>query len=252
MEEMIQHSGQPAREWYEAWFDSPYYSILYRHRDEEEARRFIDRLLVWLHPAPGARVLDLACGKGRFAVYLAKKGFQVTGLDLSARSIGEARLQEGPNLAFYQHDMRLPFRVNYYDYLFSFFTSFGYFPSEKDDLRTLKSVRSGLRKGGVFVLDYFNSAYVESFLLGEETREIDGITFHLHKRIEGNRVKKRIWFEDAGRKFEYEESVRLFTLEDFERLFRLAGLQLSDTFGDYRLQPFDPVESPRLILIGRK
>ena len=252
MEDMIQHSGQRGNAWYEAWFDSPYYPILYKHRDDEEAHLFIDRLLVWLRPSPGARLLDLACGKGRFAVYLAKKGFQVTGLDLSARSIGEAQRYEGPNLAFYRHDMRLPFRVNYYDYLFSFFTSFGYFPSEKDDLRTLKSVHSGLRKGGIFVLDYFNSKYVEAYLLGRETRIIDGIAFHLHKYIEGNRVKKQIWFEDSGQKYEYEESVRLFTLEDFERLFRLAGLQLSDTFGDYRLQPFDPGASPRLILIGRK
>ncbi len=152
--EMIENSGQSAVEWYATWFDSPYYPILYRHRDEEEAQRFIDRLLVWLRPSPGARILDLACGKGRFAVYLAKKGFEVTGLDLSARSIREAQRQEGPNLSFYRHDMRLPFRVNYYDYLFSFFTSFGYFPSEKDDLRTLKTVRSGLCKDGVFVLEH--------------------------------------------------------------------------------------------------
>ncbi|MFZ4425878.1 MAG: class I SAM-dependent methyltransferase [Saprospiraceae bacterium] len=251
MTETIAGAGIGA-EWYKAWFDSPYYHLLYRHRDDAEARCFIDRLLVWLQPAPEARLLDLACGKGRFAVYLAGKGFDVTGLDLSGESIRSARREEAPNLAFYRHDMRLPFRVNYYDYLFSFFTSFGYFSSERDDLRTLHSVRSGLRKGGTFVLDYFNSTYVKDHLPGEETRTVDGVVFHLHKWEEGDRVRKRIRVEDDGRYFEFEESVRLFSLADFRRLFSKAGLEISAVFGDYHLQIFDPGSSPRLILIAQK
>ena len=251
MEGIIPGTGIES-EWYEAWFDSPYYHLLYQHRDEAEAQRFIDRLLVWLRPAPGARILDLACGKGRFAIYLAKKGFDVTGLDLSEESIREARNYEVPNLSFYRHDMRLPFRVNYYDYLFSFFTSFGYFSSERDDFNTLRSVHSGLRRGGTFVLDYFNRFYVEDHLLGEETRTVDGIIFYLSKWVEGGQIRKRIRFEDGGRHFEFEERVRLFSLADFERLLKQAGLGISTVFGDYRLQAFDPGSSPRLIIIAKK
>lgn len=238
--------------WYKDWFNSPYYDILYKHRDEQEAQRFIDRLLVWLQPAPGARMLDLACGKGRFAVYLARKGFDVTGLDLSENSITFARQSESPNLSFFTHDMRLPFRINYFDHTFSFFTSFGYFEHEKDDLRTLKSIRAGLRKGGTFVLDFFNSAYVTRYLLGEERKEIGGMTFHIHKWVDKQRVNKQISFEAEGRQWQYQESVRLFTLDDFERLFARSGLEIAETFGDYTLQPFRPADSPRLIIVARK
>ncbi len=235
-------------EWYKDWFDSPYYHILYKYRDESEAEGFIDNLLELLRPAPGARILDLACGKGRYSVHLAGKGFDVTGLDLSEQSISYARRFERENLSFFTHDMRMPFRTNYFDFIFNFFTSFGYFDSEKDDLRTLKTVASGLRPGGVFVLDFFNSHYVAGRLTGSEEKTIEGITFRINKHIEGRHIFKTISFEAGGRAWFFEEKVRLFTLEDFERLFRSAGLHICCTYGDYQLRPFDEAGSPRLIL----
>lgn len=178
-------SGAPAeRSWYEDWFNSPYYEILYHHRDDSEAQGFIDRLLVWLQPKMGALILDLACGKGRFARYLARKGFHVTGLDLSINSITQAREYEMENLAFFTHDMRLPYRINYFDCTFNFFTSFGYFDQERDDVRTLKSVALGLKKGGVFVLDFFNSTYVKSHFQGSQQKTIQGITFETNKYVQ--------------------------------------------------------------------
>ena len=53
------------REWFAEWFDSPYYHTLYKNRDENEARRVLDNLLRALDLPAGARILDLACGKGR-------------------------------------------------------------------------------------------------------------------------------------------------------------------------------------------
>ncbi|MBK8653301.1 MAG: class I SAM-dependent methyltransferase [Haliscomenobacter sp.] len=246
-------SGAPAeRSWYEDWFNSPYYEILYHHRDDSEAQGFIDRLLVWLQPKMGALILDLACGKGRFARYLARKGFHVTGLDLSINSITQAREYEMENLAFFTHDMRLPYRINYFDCTFNFFTSFGYFDQERDDVRTLKSVALGLKKGGVFVLDFFNSTYVKSHFQGSQQKTIQGITFETNKYVQGNRIVKTIDFEDQGRSWHFEESVRLFEFQDFERLFGQAGLKIETCFGNYHLDPFDESSSPRLILIARK
>ncbi|MCB0570654.1 MAG: class I SAM-dependent methyltransferase [Phaeodactylibacter sp.] len=239
-------------EWYKDWFDSPFYHILYKYRDESEAEGFIDKLLESLQPKPGARVMDLACGKGRYSRHLASKGFDVTGLDLSEQSIRYARQFEQDNLSFFTHDMRLPFRVNYFDYVFNFFTSFGYFEVEQDDIRTLKSVALSLRPDGLFVLDFFNSNYVANNLTGSETKMIDGIAFQIRKSIKGLYVYKTINFEAKGRQWSYEEKVRLFTLPDFERLFQAAGLKLTRAYGDYQLNPFDENESPRLIMLAKQ
>ncbi|MCO6489125.1 MAG: class I SAM-dependent methyltransferase [Phaeodactylibacter sp.] len=241
-----------AAEWFEDWFDSPYYHILYKNRDESEAEGFIDRLLETLEPRPGARILDLACGRGRYSRHLAEKGFDVTGVDLSVQSITFARRFERNNLSFFTHDMRLPFRANYFDYIFNFFTSFGYFENEKDDIKTLKNVAAGLRAEGTFVLDFFNSAYVINRLTGSEEKEVDGIRFKLHKRIEGRHVVKTIDVQDQGKDWHFEERVRLFTPEDFERIFRDAGLRIRKTYGDYQLRPFHPENSPRLILVAQQ
>ena len=110
--------------WYQDWFNSPYYHLLYQHRDEQEAAEFIDRLMGYLHPREGSRMLDVACGKGRHAVQLARYGFEVTGIDLSEESIAFAKKTETPNLQFFRHDMRQPFYINYFHYAFNFFTSF--------------------------------------------------------------------------------------------------------------------------------
>lgn len=239
-------------EWFATWFDSPYYHILYQSHDDGEAQFFIDRLLHALALPPGARLLDLACGKGRHARYLAEKGFDVTGVDISPASIAFARTFEHPRLAFYQHDMRLPFRVNYFDGIVNMFTSFGYFDSDQDHLRTLTHVATGLKPGGLFLLDFFNSEWVRTHIVRREERTLDGITFHLRKSIRSGRIYKRVAFETGGRKFLFRERVRLFALPDFQEMFQAAGLELQRTYGDYDLSPFDPAHSKRLILIAQK
>ena len=112
-------------EWFESWFDSPYYHVLYKNRDFSEAELFIDKLIQLIEPTKASRVLDLACGKGRHSIYLNKKGFDVTGIDLSEKSIACAKTAENETLHFYMHDMRKLFRTNYFDVVLNLFTSFG-------------------------------------------------------------------------------------------------------------------------------
>lgn len=239
-------------DWFASWFDSPYYHILYQSHDDREAQHFIDNLLLALKLPPDAHILDLACGKGRHARYLAEKGFDVTGLDISPASIAYARHFEHERLAFYQHDMRLPFRVNYFDGIVNMFTSFGYFDTDKDHLRTLLNVAKGLKPGGLFLLDFFNADWVQRNLVRHEEKTLDGIVFRLHKSVRSGRVYKRVEFETGGRQFVFRERVRLFTLSDFREMFCTVGLETEQIYGGYDLSAFDPTRSKRLILIAKK
>src|SRR5437867_8662867 len=107
------------RPWYKDWFNSPFYHKLYFERDEAEAKRFIQRLMEFLQPKAGSRMLDAACGRGRHSRLLAEMNFDVTGIDLSMKNIEHAKQFEKDNLQFYQHDIRLFFRTNYFDYVFN-------------------------------------------------------------------------------------------------------------------------------------
>ncbi len=85
-------------EWFENWFDSPYYHTLYKNRDFKEAEDFIQRLLSELSPDEGSFALDLACGKGRHSITLNNAGLNVTGVDLSRESILHAEQFSSENL----------------------------------------------------------------------------------------------------------------------------------------------------------
>ncbi|MCB0700558.1 MAG: methyltransferase domain-containing protein, partial [Chitinophagaceae bacterium] len=180
------------KDWYENWFCSAYYNLLYEERDELEAAAFIDALLKHLQPEQGSRMLDIACGEGRFAKKLAERDYNVTGIDLSHASIQNAKQHETDNLHFYVHDMRLPFYFNYFDYAFNFFTSFGYFGKERDHMMAAASFGKSLKKGGILVVDYFNTQYVIDHLVEKETVNKNDHEFQITRNVTDGYIVKDI------------------------------------------------------------
>lgn len=240
--------------WFKDWFNSPYYHQLYFNRDEVEAAAFIDELIVHLTPKPGSRLLDVACGKGRHSRHLAQKGFDVTGIDLSEDSIAEALKFESETLHFYRHDMRLPFWINYFDYAFNFFTSFGYFKTEREHDNSIRTIAQSLKSGGYFVLDYLNVHYAEDHLVHQFEQEIAGINYFITKWFDETHFYKKIVVEDEALKepLIYTEKVAKFSLGDFTDMLAYQDLQIQEVFGDYNFGNYDVRKSPRLILIAKK
>lgn len=234
--------------WFASWFDTPYYHILYKDRDHAEAQLFIDNLNQYLNLPEDAQVLDLACGRGRHSVYLNKLGHKVIGADLSENSINYAKQFENDTLKFVVHDMRQPFEEKF-DTILNLFTSFGYFPDEKDNLTTLKAIQESLTEYGLAVLDFMNAEKVIKNLVPSELKTVEGIDFHITRKFEDGFIYKNIKFEDDGESFDFTERVRALTLEDFEKMMDEAGIFLLDIFGNYKLQKFNNEESDRLIMI---
>jgi len=245
---------QDQHPWYKEWFNSPYYHQLYFKRDEKEAVAFIDKLIDYLKPSPHSLMLDVACGRGRHSIYLATKGFDVTGFDLSEGSIKEALKHEKENLHFYQHDMRLPFWINYFDYAFNFFTSFGYFNTRREHENSIRTISQALKMQGYFTLDYLNTPYAENHLVHQSEKEIYGTHYIITKWCDETHFFKKIIIEDEALKepLEYTEKVTKFSLGDFTEMFASHDLQVKEVFGDYNLGTYDVKKSPRLIVIAKK
>jgi SAM-dependent methyltransferase len=243
-----------SNEWYKDWFNSPYYHLLYENRNENEAAAFIDRLIEALQPNRDARMLDVACGKGRHSIQLANKGFFVTGIDISPKSIAEALKYASDNLEFFEHDMRFPLRTNYYDYGLNFFTSFGYFDTYREHLNTIHNMALALKTNGVLVIDYLNPEYTQKHLLPYSEIKKGDVLFTIERKIENKYFLKTISINDPARNkpFVYTEKVAAFSLDDFRNMFEINGLKLTDLWGDYALNAFDPSVSPRMIMIARK
>ena len=201
-------------DWFVSWFDSPYYHVLYKNRDDSEAQQFMTRLTDYINLESGDTILDVACGKGRHAMFLASLGFQVTGTDLSNNSIEFASQFENENLQFLTHDMRKPMDLQY-DAVFNLFTSFGYFDDEKDDLLALQSFRNNLKNNGIGIIDFLNIPYVEKQLIEYEVKSIDGIEFSIHRSMTKTHIIKNIAFSVDEVQHNYFEKVRSLQLLDF-------------------------------------
>ena len=234
--------------WYASWFDTPFYHILYKDRDHREAESFMSHITEYLNLPEGGNILDLACGKGRHSVYLNSIGYNVTGVDLSENSILHAKQFENDSLHFQVHDMCKPFGCTF-DAVFNLFTSFGYFDKDSQNLDTIKAIKADLNATGFGVIDFMNSDYVIDNLVPENTKTVNGIAFNQRRHLDNGYIIKDISFNYQGEDYKFQERVRAFTLQDFENLFAQAGCYLLDVFGDYKLHPFDPKTSERLIMI---
>ena len=236
-------------DWFEDWFDSDYYHILYKNRDQTEANQFITKLLTYLDLEPGSHVLDLACGKGRHSVFLNEKGFDVTGVDLSANSISNAKKLENEHLRFKVGDMREKQGVREFDAVFNLFTSFGYFDSIDENLETLRAIHQSLKPNGKLVIDFMNSTKALANLMPAYNLERGGIAFKIKKTLENQVISKKIYFSDLGKDWVFEERVQALELADFMNYFNKTGFGLRQVFGDYRLSPYNALNSDRMIFI---
>jgi SAM-dependent methyltransferase len=239
--------------WYEGWFGSDAYDLVYDHRDEAEAEKLVDLVEREIDPASDAHIVDVGCGRGRHARIFARRGYRVTGVDLSEEAITEARERTRSELdvTFVQGDMRDPACEGCADGVVNLFTTFGYFEKDAENQRALAAMTAALRPGGWFLQDFLNTPQVINTLQPADTYTVNGVTIQQRRWVEDGRINKRITIDHDERTETYRESVRLFTLDDLTTMYENSGLELVATYGDYDGSPHTN-DSPRLLLYARK
>lgn len=233
------------------WFNTKYYHILYKNRDEQEAQRFLNNLLATLRPSKSDIFLDVACGKGRHSHYINSLGFQVFGIDNADQNIIWANQNSNENCHFEVFDMREAYKKKYFDFCLNLFTSFGYFEDEKDNLLAFIAMAQNLKPGGKLVFDFMNSKKVINTLVESETKKVDNLTFNIKRNFDSKFITKKISFFD-DKNYTFEEKVRALFLSDFSDLLEKAGLNIINVWGDYELNDFDVINSNRLIILAQK
>ncbi len=241
--------------WWEKFFDE-YYPEVYANREALTSKE-VEGVLKILKLKTGKKLLDLCCGYGRHSLVLAQKGFKVTSYDLSSYLLEKAKKQADSlrlKVKFVQGDMRkIPFK-NEFDSVINMFTSFGFFPKEKDNSQVLRGVNQALKEKGVFLLDTANREFVlknyrrrrwvpqKGFLMLEDTL-FDPFT----SRWESTRT---LVFEDRPRR-KYFFSLRLYTLTEMISNFKKAGFVIEQVYGDFDLNEYS-LDSPRMIILAKK
>lgn len=238
------------------WFSSPFSHKLYAGTTGSQTEAFVNQLIQHLRPAPGSLVLDSACGQGLISRLLASMGFRVTGTDLSAFNIDQAKQETGnrENPEFYFHDIRLPFWGNYFQLALNLSDSFGYYRTRRENDNAMRTIASSLRTGGVFVIDYPNTYYTESKLATQESRQAGDTHYLIQNGQNNTHFLQTITVTDASLKEPLKFSLQRakLSLGDFTDMLSFQKMQVQEVFGDYKLSPYNLNESPRLIVVAKK
>jgi len=198
----------------------------------------------------------LACGFGRHTIPLAKKGYDMTGLDYTEKFIRmaeEKAKEENIQIEFLVGDMRkIPFE-NHFAGVISYYTSFGFF-SDEENLEVLRGVSKALKKEGRFLLDIMNrDILVKDFQSKDWHRTEDG-TVVLEERnwdLKTGKIKNHTTILDKKGERKRWFEVRLYTLEELNYLLEKVGLKIIETYGRKDKTPYS-VDSPRLIILSQK
>lgn len=243
--------------WYEGWFEDDSLDVVVPSIPPGRAEQMVEFIVGHLGLEPDARILDLPCGYGRVSIPLAQRGFRVTGLDLSPRSLELARRDAaaaGVEVEWLEGDMREP-PAGPFDAALNLWTSIGYFDDEDENQRVLEGIARVLAPGGRFLIDTINAhALARTYRpqtwddLGEGVLMLQEAEFD-HRR--GRNSSRWTIIRPDGTRTELVHSLRVYALHELVSMLERAGLEVEGTWGG-----FDGAEVSfdawRLVVLARR
>jgi 2-polyprenyl-3-methyl-5-hydroxy-6-metoxy-1,4-benzoquinol methylase len=243
----------PTADWWRTWF-GPGYLALYDGYLAERTPVEIDQLEALLALKPPLRILDLPCGQGRHAIELARRGYDVTGVDLSPflLKVAEERARaDGVRVRWLSGDMREPIAGERFDVVLNLFTSLGYFADDADDRKVVRAAAAMLVPECRFVLEVINGERVMTRFQEREWFTV-GQAAVVERRSLDRSARRMVVERTVTTSDETEVSlhaIRLYARRDVDAILREAGFERVDLYGDWSGEPLTP-ESLRVLAVG--
>ena len=230
--------------------------VLFPRDRWQSAPEEVAKVLRLLEAREGEAVLDLACGPGRHALELARRGFRVTAVDRTPAYLEEAERRardENLSVEFVQEDMRTFCRPGAFHRAINMFTSFGYFEDAADDERVLRNVYRSLKPGGTLAMHLMAKEVLARIFQKRLWREVDG-----HLVLEEGTIKDEWrWIETRwivltkGKVHEFKLSHRLYSAAELGDLLLRCGFASASPYGNFDGGPYDDTAA-RLVVVARK
>lgn len=222
------------------------YDAMYRSKDYEGECDQLEQAFARFGSAPVRSVLDLGCGTGGHALPLARRGYAVTGVDLSPqmlrRAADKAR-EEGLAIDLHEGDVRTVRTGGTYDAVIVMFAVMGYQLGNDDVRAALRTVREHLRPGGLLVFDVWHGPGVIASPPGSGERTIETSDGPLRRVVEGeldvpnHRCTVRYRLVSAAGEERETHVMRYFFPLELRLLCELEGFELVS------LTPFGTLDS---------
>ncbi len=193
-------------------------------------------------------ILDIACGTGRHALEMAKRGYQVTGIDLSLEFIQAAQTAAGEQrrkVRFVQQDMTALGFTEAFEAAYVLFSSLQLLTTNNDLIRFMEGARAALKPGGLLVIEVWNQwAFIAKNQFGNAVfnrdEEAKGVRRHIATETTigpYNNLMKHYtyrWFWRGEQELEPRSGIfftRIFSPNELDLLCRLTGFKRLALFG---------------------
>jgi ubiquinone/menaquinone biosynthesis C-methylase UbiE len=244
--------------WWQAFFDHADSLVLSRFPPLEETKQEIFALQELVPLRPDDLIADICCGMGRHLLPLMALGHRLIGLDYSPmmlRLAAEMGRQAGLQPTLVQGAAQaLPFADGAFDVMLNLFNSFGYLPTDEENLQVLREAARCLKPGGRFFLDTRNNTHQILYAPYHELIKV-GKTRQLVMRCTYDAESRRLqscWFdaEDQSR-LVHQASIRLYSPDELAGMLEEVGLELVARYGGYDGHEFEGWERELLLLCHR-
>ena len=245
-------------EWPVAFFDDDYLKMYLPQFTPERTEQEVDFIHGALEPAPGDAVLDLACGFGRHAIRMAKRGYRVTGVDFNPRYLeiaaADAR-RAGVTVEWVACDMRALDFSGRFDRAYSYFTSFGYYSDDENEA-VLARIARALKAGGRLLLDVMNRDWLLTHPQQRTWNQREDGALIMEEAsldLRHSRVISRLTLiePDRGTGPAKQFDLRAYTCAELTALMRRHGLEVREVWGGPDRGAYS-TESRRLILLAER
>ncbi len=247
-------------DWTEQFFNDLYLKSYALTLTAERTSKEVECIVRALSLQPGEHILDLACGHGRHALELAKRGYgPITGLDFSPEALMQAQSDakaQNLDVSFIQGDMRRLSFESAFDAIYNYFSAMFYWDDETH-LRILQGVAKALKPGGRFLIETVNRENILRFSHPQKTWSVGtgDVAWQLQEYNvdleQGYSKTEEILILTSGKTVRRYFQTRLYTLSDMIRLLKEAGLSYQASYGAPDLSPYG-ASSPRTIVVATK
>jgi len=206
---------------------------------------------------PPANVLDMPCGPGRHALELTRRGFQVTGVDLSLSYLSRAQesaQKEQLDIEFVRSDMRSFYRPENFGAVLILYSSLGYFSSRDDDKNVLRNAYRSLKTNGRLLLDLRGKENIRRSFVPKGSFEIEGVAYTEERNVYGDvdRIDTTWSIGDPERPMKrFSMSVCLYSADEIAGLLKAVGFHSATVFGDLSGAPLS-ADSACLCVVAHK
>jgi SAM-dependent methyltransferase len=216
----------------------------------------VDKIHTLLEVEQGANILDMGCGPGWHSLELARRGYRITGIDVTMPFLELARQrakEAGLDIAFHHADMRTYQRANHFDAALSLFTSFGYFEAPEENRQVLSNICHSLKSGGQFVLQFMGKEVLARIFVERDWVEKDG-AFHLQERSVS---KNWSWMQNrwillkGGKALEYKIGHWIYSAAEITQMLQDVGFSTVKIYGSLDGDAYD-IKAQQLVAVAQK